>query len=188
MDDLSYVGKSVPRKDGPTKVSGSAEYTVDVSLPGMLCGKVLRSPHPHARIVSIDTSRAERLRGVKAVVTAKDSLKIKHGFVQTSRYPADQYPIAVDRVRHVGEEIAGVAATDESTADEALSLIKVEYELLPAVFDPEEAMKPDAPEIHPSHPKVRGTFQEHRREDPDVVGRRRKGLRAVPTWSAKTAS
>jgi 4-hydroxybenzoyl-CoA reductase subunit alpha len=159
MDDLSYVGKSVPRKDGPTKVSGSAEYTVDVSLPGMLCGKVLRSPHPHARIVSIDTSGAERLRGVKAVVTAKDSLKIKHGFVQTSRYPADQYPIAVDRVRHVGEEIAGVAATDESTADEALSLIKVEYELLPAVFDPEEAMKPDAPEIHPSHPKVPEPFR-----------------------------
>ncbi len=159
MDDLSYVGKSVLRKDGPTKVSGRAEYTVDVSLPGMLAGKVLRSPHPHAAIVSIDTSRAERLPGVKAVVTAKDSLKIKHGFVQTGRYPADQYPIAVDRVRHVGEEIAGVAATDESTAVEALSLIKVEYELLPAVFDPEEAMKPDAPEIHPSHPKVPGPFR-----------------------------
>ncbi len=159
MDDLSYVGKSVPRKDGPTKVSGSAEYTVDVSLPGMLCGKVLRSPHPHARIVSIDTSRAERLRGVKAVVTAKDSLKIKHGFVQTGRYPADQYPIAVDRVRHVGEEIAGIAAIDESTADEALSLVKVEYELLPAVFDPEEAMKPEAPEIHPSHPSVPEPFR-----------------------------
>ena len=154
MDGLSYVGKSVPRKDGPTKVSGSAEYTVDVSLPGMLCGKVLRSPHPHARIVYIDTGRAERLPGVKAVVTAKDSLKIKHGFVQTGRYPADQYPIAVDRVRHVGEEVAGVAAIDESVAEEALSLIKVDYDLLPAVFDPEEAMRPDAPEIHPSHERV----------------------------------
>jgi 4-hydroxybenzoyl-CoA reductase subunit alpha len=159
MDKLSYVGKSVSRKDGPAKVSGRAEYTVDISLPGMLCGKVLRSPHPHARIVNIDTSKAERLRGVKAVVTAKDSLKIKHGFVQTGRYPADQYPIAVDRVRHVGEEIAGVAATDEWIADEALSLIEVEYELLPAVFDPEEAMKPDAPEIHPSHPKVMESFK-----------------------------
>lgn len=159
MDKLSYIGKSVPRKDGPAKVSGRAEYTVDVSLPGMLCGKVLRSPHPHARIVSIDTSKAERLRGVKAVVTAKDSLKIKHGFVQTGRYPADQYPIAVDRVRHVGEEIAGVAATDESIANEALALIKVEYEILPAVFDPEEAMKSGAPEIHPSHPKVMEPFK-----------------------------
>lgn len=159
MEKLSYVGKSVSRKDGPVKVSGRAEYTVDISLPGMLCGKVLRSPHPHARIVNIDTSKAERLRGVKAIVTAKDSLQIKHGFVQTGRYPADQYPIAVDRVRHVGEEIAGVAATDEWIADEALSLIEVEYELLPAVFDPEEAMKPDAPEIHPSHPKVMESFK-----------------------------
>ncbi|PKN61399.1 MAG: hypothetical protein CVU57_29715 [Deltaproteobacteria bacterium HGW-Deltaproteobacteria-15] len=159
MEKLSYVGKSVSRKDGPIKVSGRAEYTVDISLPGMLCGKVLRSPHPHARIVNIDTSKAERLRGVKAIVTARDSLQIKHGFVQTGRYPADQYPIAVDRVRHVGEEIAGVAATDEWIADEALSLIEVEYELLPAVFDPEEAMKPDAPEIHPSHPKVMESFK-----------------------------
>ena len=124
MDNLLYVGKSVPRKDGPLKATGRAEYTVDISLPGMLVGKVLRSPHPHARILNVDTSRAERLPGVKAVVSARDSLKIKHGFVETPRYPADQYPIAVDRVRHVGEEIAGVAAVDEETAFEALSLIQ----------------------------------------------------------------
>jgi 4-hydroxybenzoyl-CoA reductase subunit alpha len=159
MDDFSYVGKSVPRKDGPVKATGRAEYTVDITLPGMLVGKILRSPHPHARILNIDTSRAERLQGVKAVVTAADSLKIKHGFVETPRYPADQYPIAVDMVRHVGEDIAGVAAVDEETADEALSLIKVEYELLPAVFDPEEAMKPDAPVIHPNHPKVHEPYR-----------------------------
>ena len=159
MEELSYVGKSVTRKDGPTKVTGRAEYTVDVSLPGMLHGKVLRSPHPHARILSIDTTAAERLRGVRAVVTAKDSLKIRHGFVETPRYPADQYPIAVDKVCHVGEEIAGVAAIDESIAEQALSLIRVEYELLPAVFTPEEAMKPDAPEIHPTHPKVQGPYK-----------------------------
>lgn len=159
MEELSYVGKSVIRKDGPTKVTGRAEYTVDVSLPGMLHGKVLRSSHPHARILSIDTTSAERLRGVKAVVTAKDSLKIRHGFVDTPRYPADQYPIAVDKVCHVGEEIAGVAAIDEATAEEALSLIKVEYELLPAVFTPEEAMKLDAPEIHASHPKVQEPYK-----------------------------
>ncbi|MDR3567310.1 MAG: molybdopterin-dependent oxidoreductase [Syntrophobacteraceae bacterium] len=154
MDELLHVGRSIPRKDGPIKATGRAKYTVDVALPGMLAGKVLRSPHPHARIVSIDTGKAARLPGVRAVVTAEDSLKIKHGFVETPRYPADQYPIAVDRVRHVGEDIAGVAAIDEETAEEALSLIEVEYELLPAVFDPEEAMRPDAPEIHPNNPKV----------------------------------
>ena len=159
MEELLYVGKPVPRKDGPAKATGRAEYTVDIALPGMLCGKVLRSPYPHAKILRIDTSKAERLSGVKAVVTAKDSLKIKHGFVETPRYPADQYPIAVDRVRYVGEEIAGVAATDESIAEEALSLIEVEYEELPAIFDVEEAMKPDAPEIHPSHPKVPGPYR-----------------------------
>ena len=159
MEALLYVGKPVPRKDGPVKATGRAEYTVDIVLPGMLCGRVLRSPYPHAKILGIDTSKAERLPGVKAVVTARDSLKIKHGFVETPRYPADQYPIAVDRVRYVGEEIAGVAAVDESIAEEALSLIEVEYEELPAIFDVEEAMKPDAPEIHPSHPKVPGPYR-----------------------------
>ena len=159
MDNLLYVGKSVPRKDGPSKATGEAKYTVDVSLPGMLVGKVLRSPHPHAKILSIDTSRALKLPGVKAVVTAADTLGIKHGFVETPRYPADQYPIAMDRVRHVGEEVAGVAAVDEDTTEEALSLIRVEYEELPAVFDPEEAMKPDSPIIHPSHPKVDGPYR-----------------------------
>jgi 4-hydroxybenzoyl-CoA reductase subunit alpha len=159
MDELLYVGKSAPRKDGPVKASGEAQYTVDITLPGMLCCKILRSHLPHARILRIDTSRAERLPGVKAVVTAKDSLKIKHGFVETPRYPADQYPIAVDRVRYVGEEVAGVAAIDEATAEEALGLIDVEYEELPAIFDVEEAMKLDAPEIHPSHPKVKEPYK-----------------------------
>ncbi len=153
-EQLLYVGKPVRRKDGPDKATGRAQYTVDITLPGMLCGKILRCPLPHARILGIDTSKAERLPGVKAVVTAKDSLKIKHGFVETPRYPADQYPIAVDRVRYVGEEVAGVAAIDEATADEALRLIEIEYEELPAIFDVEEAMKPGAPEIHPTHPKV----------------------------------
>lgn len=159
MDELRYIGKSVPRKDGPVKASGEAQYTVDIVLPGMLCCKILRSPLPHARILRVDTSRAERLPGVQAVVTAKDSLKIKHGFVETPRYPADHYPIAVDRVRYVGEEIAGVAAIDEATAEAALGLIEVEYEELPAIFDVEAAMKPDAPEIHPSHPKVKDPYK-----------------------------
>jgi CO/xanthine dehydrogenase Mo-binding subunit len=151
---LQFVGKRVPRKDGPDKATGRANYTVDIKLPGMLVGRILRSPHPHARILNIDTSRAEKLKGVKAVITAKDTAGAIHGFVETPRYPADQYPLATDRVRYVGEEVAAVAAKDPYTLEEALSLIQVDYEPLPAVFDPEEAMQLGASEIHPSHPKV----------------------------------
>jgi len=159
MEELSFVGKSVPRKDGAEKATGKALYTVDMVLPGMLWGKILRSPYPHAKILRIDTSRAERLPGVKAVITGKDTLGIKHGFVETPRYAPDQYPLAMDRVRYIGEEVAAVAAIDEYVAEEALSLIQVDYEELPAVFDPEEAMKLGAPEIHPSHPKVKEPYK-----------------------------
>ncbi|MDH4011530.1 MAG: molybdopterin-dependent oxidoreductase, partial [Desulfobacterales bacterium] len=153
-DKLSYVGQRIPRKDGPEKVTGRAKYTGDIHLSGMLVGRILRSPHPHARILNIDTTRAEQLNGVKAVITARHTAGIKHGFVETPRYPPDQYPLALDRVRFVGEEVAAVAATDPYIAEEALSLIQVEYEPLPAVFDPEAAMRPGAPEIHGTHPKV----------------------------------
>ncbi len=155
---LDYVGQRVPRKDGPEKVTGRARYTVDIRLPGMLVGGILRSPHPHARILNIDTSQAKRLPGVKAVITAADTAGVKHGFVETPRYPADQDALATDRVRFVGEEVAAVAATDAYIAQEALGLIRVDYEPLPAVFDPEEAMQPGAPEIHPSHPLVKEPF------------------------------
>jgi 4-hydroxybenzoyl-CoA reductase subunit alpha len=154
-DKLSYVGQRIPRKDGPEKVTGRAKYTGDIHLSGMLVGRILRSPHPHARILNIDTSRAEQLNGVKAVITARDTAGIKHGFVETPRYPPDQYPLATDRVRFVGEEIAAVAATDPYIAEEALSLLRVDYEPLPAVFEPEAAMQPGAPEIHATHPKVK---------------------------------
>jgi 4-hydroxybenzoyl-CoA reductase subunit alpha len=157
-DKLSYVGQRIPRKDGPEKVTGRAIYTGDIHLSGMLVGRILRSPHPHARILNIDTSRAEQLNGVKAVITARDTAGIKHGFVETPRYPPDQYPLAKDRVRFVGEEIAAVAATDPYIAEEALSLIRVDYEPLPAIFDPEAAMQPGAPEIHATHPKVKEPF------------------------------
>ena len=155
---LSYVGQRIPRKDGPEKVTGRAKYTGDLQLSGMLVGRILRSPHPHARILNIDISRAEQLAGVKAVITAQDTAGIKHGFVETPRYPADQYPLAKNCVRFVGEEVAAVAATDPHTAEEALGLIRVEYEPLPAVFDPEAAMRPGAPEIHATHPKVKEPF------------------------------
>ncbi len=143
------VGTSVPRIDGPVKVTGEAKYTVDVRLPGMLTAKILRSPLPHGRIVHIDTSRASRITGVKAVITGKDAWGVKHGFVETPRYPADQFVLANDRVRYVGEEVAAVAAVDEDCALEALDAITVEYEELPAVFDPLTAMEPHAPDIHP---------------------------------------
>jgi len=117
-------------------------------LPGMLFGKILRSPYPHASILHIDTSRAEKLHGVRAVMTGKDIERIKVGIVPIRPETMDEYPVAVDKVRYIGEPVAAVAAIDEEIAEEALDLIKVEYQELPAVFDPEEAMKPGATIIH----------------------------------------
>jgi 4-hydroxybenzoyl-CoA reductase subunit alpha len=146
--ELKVVGKSLPRVDAYAKVTGQAQFTVDVNLPGMLVGKILRSPHPHARILNIDTSAAARLPGVKAVITGRDTQGMRFAFVDTPRYPADQYPLAQDKVRYIGDEVAAVAAVDGETAQAALDLIRVDYEILPAVFDPFEAMQPDAPKIH----------------------------------------
>jgi 4-hydroxybenzoyl-CoA reductase subunit alpha len=147
-EKLRVVGKPLPRVDGFAKVTGQAEFTVDVQLPGMLHGKILRSPHPHARILNIDTSAAERLPGVKAVITGRDVAEMRFAFVDTPRYPADEYPLAQDKVRYIGDEVAAVAAIDLEKAQEALELIQVEYEILPAVFDPFKAMEPDAPTVH----------------------------------------
>ncbi|MEE8109999.1 MAG: xanthine dehydrogenase family protein molybdopterin-binding subunit, partial [bacterium] len=146
MSDLSVVGQRAPKVDGFPLLTGEAQYSFDIQLPRMLYGKILRSPHPHARILNIDTSKAEHLAGVKAVITAEDTPKIKYHFLGHPH--EDKYPLAVDKVRFIGDEVAAVAAVDEDTAEEALSLIKVEYEPLPAVFDPEEAVKPGAPLIH----------------------------------------
>jgi 4-hydroxybenzoyl-CoA reductase subunit alpha len=115
----------------------------------MLCGKVLRSPHPHARIIAIDTSLAEKLPGVKAVVTTRDTCGDKWGVF---RYTQDQQFLPTSKVRYVGEEVAAVAAIDEDTANAALGLITVEYELLPAVFTIDEALDPAAPLIHEEYP------------------------------------
>lgn len=145
MPEYSVVGKRLPRIDGLVKVTGQATYAADLVLPGMLYGKVLRSPYAHARIINIDTSKAERLPGVRAVVTGKDFPGIAFGHMPFSR---DQLPLARDKVRHVGEGVAAVAAIDEDTAEEARELIEVEYEELPAVFTAEEAMKEGAPLIH----------------------------------------
>jgi 4-hydroxybenzoyl-CoA reductase alpha subunit len=144
-DETDVVGKSLPKKDAPAKATGRAVYTGDMRLPGMLRGKILGSPHPHARILSIDTSAAETMEGVFAVITAKDVPDVKYG-VSPARY--DEHVLAVDRVRHVGDEVAAVAAVDEETAERALESIRVEYEVLPAVFDAEEALREGAPQLH----------------------------------------
>lgn len=139
--ELSVVGKRAPNLDAFDRVTGQAKYTGDVELPGMLVARVLRSPHPHARIVRIDTSRAEAVAGVRAVVTYKDVPKIQV-------FGHRQY-LLNDRLRFKGEAVAAAAAVDAETAEKALKLITVEYEVLPFVLDPEEAMKPTAPVLFP---------------------------------------
>jgi len=143
--EMTIIGQRLPRIDAIPKVCGEAKYTGDHHMPGMLIGKILRSPHPHARIRSIDTAAARRLKGVRAVITADDVPDTKFSFYQ---FLADKHILCTDKVRYVGDEVAAVAAIDEDTAEEALSLIVVDYEPLPAVFDVDEAMKPDAPLVH----------------------------------------
>ena len=143
MREFSIVGQRIPRVDGHDKVTGRAQYAADLKLPHMLYGKILRSPFPHAKILNIDTSKAKRLSGVKAVITGDDTSKIKWGV-----FIKDMHVLSFDKVRYVGDEIAAVAAVDEATAEEALDLIRVEYEELPAVFDIFEGMEPGAPKIH----------------------------------------
>lgn len=148
MKEFSIIGKDVPRSDAEPKARGSAVYTDDMKLPRMLHGRILMSPFPHARIKRIDTSRAAALPGVKCVLTAEDTPKIKYGNWRLFPDTQDEYPLAVDKVRFIGDEVAAVAAIDKDTAEEALELIKVEYEELPAVFDVDEAMRPGAPILH----------------------------------------
>lgn len=139
------IGTSIPRIDGPDKTQGRAVYTADVKLDGVLFGRILRSPHAHARIKSIDTSKAKAVPGVRAVVTAADTFEgARYG-----RAMVDIPVLASDVVRYVGEQVAAVAADDEDIADRAVQLIEVEYEELDSVHDPEEAMQADAPLLHP---------------------------------------
>jgi len=141
----NVLGKPLPRLDSPGKVTGETKYLNDLTFPGMLYGKVLRSPHSHARIVSINTERARFLPGVRAVITAADTPQIKFSFIQAL---ADKYPLCTDKVRFIGDEVAAVAADDLETAERAIRLIEVEYEPLPGAYDPEKAMEPGAPLVH----------------------------------------
>ena len=139
------------RVEGAAKVTGDWRYAADTVRPGTLHGKVLRSPLPHAQILHIDTSKARSIPGVKAVITARDvSPRLVGATLQ------DMPVLARDRVRYVGEEIAAVAAVDLDLAEEALSFIHVDYEELPAVFDPLEAMKPEAPVLHTDYASYKG--------------------------------
>jgi CO/xanthine dehydrogenase Mo-binding subunit len=130
------------------KVTGEARYTIDMTLPNMLYGKLLRSPYPHAKIIKIDSSEAEKLPGVKAIITGKDTPGGKWGLWRRFRELSDQQALATDKVRFIGDPVAAVAATTDEIAEKALDLIEVEYEPLPAVFDPIEAIKDDAPMVH----------------------------------------
>jgi len=137
------IGASVARIEGPEKVSGRALYAADVPLPGALWGMVLRSPLPHARILSVDTTAARQAPGVKAVITGKDVAGHLMG-----RRIQDMPVLCWDKVRFIGDRVAAVAAGSRDAAEEAVGLIRVEYEELPAVFDVLEAMKPEAPRVH----------------------------------------
>ena len=152
MDKYTVIGKDIPRVDGREKATGAAIYTDDIKLPGMLHGKLLRSPVPHARIRNIDVSKARRLPGVKCVITGEDTPKIKYGNWRLFPATQDEYPLAVDKVRFIGDEVAAVAAVDSDTATEALALIDVEYEELPPVFDVLASIKKNAPVIHEATP------------------------------------
>jgi CO/xanthine dehydrogenase Mo-binding subunit len=145
MEEYSVVGKSVERTDGRVKVTGRARYAGDLVAPGMLYGKILRSPVAHAKILNIDTSRAKGLPGVMAIITGKDFPGIPFGTRPDIR---DQIPMPITKVHHFGEGVAAVAALDEDTAEEALDLIRVEYEELPVVLTAADALRPGAPLVN----------------------------------------
>jgi len=148
MSDFSIIGKRTTMVDAAGKTTGSGKYTDDLSLPGMLIGKILHSPYPHARIKRIDTARAETLDGVIAVVVGKDAPN-PYGILPVGH---DEYALALDKVRYVGDNVACVVGTSEAIAEKALELVDVDYEPLPAYFDPEESMKAESDLIHDSKP------------------------------------
>ena len=143
--ELNVVGMRLPMLDAAQKAKGTAQFTDDLTLPGMLYGKILRSRFAHARILNIDTSKAEKLPGVKGVISGRDIPDRQYGIVPMAK---DEYALAKEKVRYIGDDVAAVCAIDPEIAEEAIELIKVDYEELPAVFDPLEAKKEGAPEIH----------------------------------------
>jgi len=149
MTARRYIGRSVPRPDAPDKAAGRALYIHDLARPGMLYGKVKFSEHAHARILRVDTSAAERVRGVRAVLTAWNTPELRFGFLR------DNLALKRDKVRQFRDEVAAVAATDPDAAAEAVERIRVDYEPLPGVFSPEEALREGAPLVHETDPQGR---------------------------------
>jgi CO/xanthine dehydrogenase Mo-binding subunit len=137
-----HIGKATVRKDAVDIVTGSVTYIDDIKMPGMLHGKVLRSPHAHADIKYIDTTKVAQLRGVRAVLTYKDVPDWKIGIPEPHQRVLDR------RVRYVGDGVALVAAATPEIAGEALDLIEVDYDVLPSVTDMDEALKPNAPQLY----------------------------------------
>ncbi len=146
--NFSVIGKSIAMVDAAGKTTGAGKYTDDLSLPGMLVGKILHSPYPHARIKHIDTSRAKAMDGVVAVITGADAPN-PYGILPVGH---DETALAVEKVRYVGDHVACVAAISEEIAENAIELIDVEYEPLPAYFDPEDSMKAESDLIHDNRP------------------------------------
>ncbi|SVC25976.1 uncharacterized protein METZ01_LOCUS278830, partial [marine metagenome] len=152
--EFKWVGKRPIRPDGVDKVTGRAKFGADMHLPGMLIGRVLRSPHAHARIRSIDTTKAASLPGVKAVVTGSDfpppppPVWEAAGEVPVNFRDLARNVMARDKALYDGHAVAAVAATSAAIAEEAIDLIEVDYEVLPHVIDVKAAMKPDAPLLH----------------------------------------
>jgi 4-hydroxybenzoyl-CoA reductase alpha subunit len=153
-DPLTIIGKPNMKVDAMAKVSGETLFADDLSLPRMLFAKLLRSPHPHARVLSVDTSAAEKLEGVVATLVGKE-VPIPFGILPVSE---DEHALCLDKVRFAGDPVAAVAAVDEETAARAIHLINVEYELLPPVMSIEAALEPDAPPIHEGE-RVEGNVQ-----------------------------
>jgi len=163
MSEFSVIGKPVALIDSAGKTTGAGKYADDLSLPGMLIGKILHSPYPHAAIKRIDATRALALDGVVTVVTGHDAPN-KYGILPVGH---DETALAVDKVRYVGDNVACVVAESESIAERAVELIDVEYEPLPAYFDPEESMKATSDFIHPEKPRNIEKDYHHVFGDPD---------------------
>ncbi len=147
--EYSIIGRPLPKVDAMAKVTGETRFADDLTLPRMLHAKLLRSPHPHARILAIDTARAEALPGVHAVLTGR-ALPIRFGILPVSQ---DEEALAIQRVRYVGDPVAAVAAVDEETAEAACRLIRVEYEILPAIMSLDEALRREDVRIHDYGPR-----------------------------------
>lgn len=155
---MSIVGQSIGMLDGEDRVTGRIPYIINFELPGVLVGKILRCPYAHARVAMVDASQAERLPGVGAVLTRNDFAPHTPVRGTYGRVFRDQTVVATDKARFVGEPVAAVAAVDEDAAYDALSLIRIEYEELPAVFNEEEALRPGAPVVHDPRPEMDPAF------------------------------